>query len=400
MIIVLAKMATPETVGIFSYCLALTAPVIMFSNLNLRAVLVTDMRGARPFRDYLGLRLTMLGASLAFIAVVAVSLGYERKLVPIILMVGAAKSVESLSDLFLGLIQKREEMDVISKSLIQKGVFSLSALTMAIYVTGDIYWGVAGIIVAWGSNLFLYDIPKAIRTGDSRQGGGQAARAQPFSVFSLDYARGLLALAALSLPLGFANLLISLGPNIPRYFLMESFGPREVGIFSALAYVMIVGGRVVTAFGETASPRLARHFLLKEGIEFRSLAGKMILLGAGLGFGGIFASYFLGAPILRFMYGPEYARYHAAFVWVMVAAGFDNLGAFLQYIMTAWRQFRPQAVLQLLSLCLTTGACFFLIPTRGVIGASIALALGAFANFAGSALIVLGGMNKLEDAAG
>jgi O-antigen/teichoic acid export membrane protein len=68
--------------------------------------------------------------------------------------------------------------------------------------------------------------------------------------------------------------------------------------------------------------------------------------------------------------------------------------------MTAWRQFRPQALLQLLSLCLTTGACFFLIPTRGVIGASIALALGAFANFAGSALIVLGGMNKLEDAAG
>lgn len=399
MIVVLAKMGTPEMVGTFSYGFAITAPVIMFSNLNLRAVLATDTCDLHPFRDYLGLRLFMLGASFVFIALLTVFMGYEEKLVTVIFLVTVAKSLESLSDLLFGLIQKREEMDVISKSLLQKGVLSLTALTLAIYFTGDVIWGVAGIAVAWGSNLFLYDIPMAFRTGKAHRGNVQKADQPLFAPLTSNYARGLLALGALSLPLGFAILLNSLVTNVPRYFLMESFGPRELGIFSALAYVVIVGARVVTALGESASPRLAMHYSRKEVAEFRSLAGKMILMGVGLGATGVFVSYFLGAPILRFLYGPEYAQYNGAFVWIMVAAGFGYLGTFLQYMLTAGRRFRPQALLQLFSLSIITGACFFLVPVGGVLGASVAMTAGAFAYFAGSVLIVRRVVAELGEAA-
>src|SRR4051794_16358727 len=44
MLVVLAKVARPETVGNFALALAVTAPVIMLTNLQLRAVQATDAR--------------------------------------------------------------------------------------------------------------------------------------------------------------------------------------------------------------------------------------------------------------------------------------------------------------------------------------------------------------------
>jgi len=63
MLVVLAKLGTPEMVGQFALGLAVTAPVLMFFNLQLRAVQSTDSQDEYSFEHYLGLRLvtTILG---------------------------------------------------------------------------------------------------------------------------------------------------------------------------------------------------------------------------------------------------------------------------------------------------------------------------------------------------
>ena len=59
MLVVLAKLGSPEIVGQFALGLAITAPVIMLTNLQLRAVQATDAKRAYSFGDYLGLRLAV-----------------------------------------------------------------------------------------------------------------------------------------------------------------------------------------------------------------------------------------------------------------------------------------------------------------------------------------------------
>ena len=54
---VLAKLGSPEMVGQFALGLAIAAPVVMFTNLQLRGVLATDARDEYRFGDYLALRL-------------------------------------------------------------------------------------------------------------------------------------------------------------------------------------------------------------------------------------------------------------------------------------------------------------------------------------------------------
>ena len=60
MLVVLAKLGSPARVGEFALALAVTAPILMFTNLALRAVQATDSRQEYTFGDYLGLRLLSL----------------------------------------------------------------------------------------------------------------------------------------------------------------------------------------------------------------------------------------------------------------------------------------------------------------------------------------------------
>ena len=115
MLVVLAKLTSPEAVGQFALGLAVCAPVVMLTNLQLRAVQATDARGEYEFADYLGLRLLMTGLALAVIAGVAL-VAYSSVTTLVILAVGLAKSFEALSDVLYGLLQQRERMDRIAKS--------------------------------------------------------------------------------------------------------------------------------------------------------------------------------------------------------------------------------------------------------------------------------------------
>lgn len=100
MLVVLAKLGTPEMVGQFTLGLAVTAPVIMFTNLQLWAVLVTDAKNEYIFGDYLGLRLFMTGLALAIIIGITLVAGYRWETSLVILLVGLSKAVESISEVF------------------------------------------------------------------------------------------------------------------------------------------------------------------------------------------------------------------------------------------------------------------------------------------------------------
>src|SRR5690606_20475603 len=57
MLVVLAKLGSPSVVGQFAYALAIVSPAILFGNLQLRAILATDIETEYEFGDYVALRL-------------------------------------------------------------------------------------------------------------------------------------------------------------------------------------------------------------------------------------------------------------------------------------------------------------------------------------------------------
>jgi O-antigen/teichoic acid export membrane protein len=371
MLVALAKLGSPEMVGQFALGLAIGAPVMMLANLQLRGIQATDARNEYQFSHYLALRVTTTTLAFSSICLIAWLAGFRWQTALVVILVGIAKSVESISNVVYGLMQKYERLDRIAIAMILRGVGSVVLMTLALWLTHSVAWAVATLAAWWALVLGLYECTAA-RWVLGRQ-GRPSGDLRPL----WDAAR-MKSLAWLSLPLGAAGMLVSLDTNIPRYFVEHSLGEAALGYFVALAYVMVAGYTVMNALGQSAAPRLARYFVTNRAAYLR-LLGKMAVVAGVLGTGGILVAAVWGRWVLTLIYRPDYAEYHTLFTWLMVATTLSYLGTVLSYGMTAARELRPQAWFQATSLGINILVCLWLVPVFGMYGAAWALILsGAF----------------------
>lgn len=394
MLVVLAKVGSKEMVGQFALGLTLTAPVVMLANLQLRAVQATDARSDYRFGDYLGLRLVT--TALAFLVIAGIALQYRWDTALVVLAVGIAKSLESVSDVFYGLLQQHERMDRIATSMVLKGSLSLAALGIVTYLTRSVFGGALALAAVWGAILLGYDIPNGARIlvslSGQVNGPGDAHEAVVRPRWSV---RTLAGLAWLTLPLGLVMMLTSLNTSIPRYVIQQHLGDGALGIFAAIAYLQTVGTTIANALGQSASARLSRYYASNDAGAFRALLIKLVGIGALLGVAGVLAALVAGRQILTLLYKHEYAR-QDVFVWVMVGAGLAYVASFLGYGMMAARRFRVQTPLSAAVTGITALACIVLVPLDGLSGAAVALIIGAAVQVTGSALILTRAVSALR----
>jgi O-antigen/teichoic acid export membrane protein len=371
MVVLLAKLTSPEMVGRFALGLAVTAPIILFSQLQLRAVQATDAKDRYDFEHYLALRLVTTGLALLVIAAVVGWGGYGWNTALVILAVGLSKAFESVSDVFYGLMQRHERMDRIARSRILKGSLSLAAMGIVVWISGNVFWGVLAMAVVWGVLLMTYDLCNAQATLlDFRADReGQAAKRNPlWPAFDL---RSLLQLAWLALPLGVAGAFLSLITNIPRYFIEKFRGEAELGIFAALAYLIVAGNTLVAAMGQSVVPRLAENYANGDIKRFKRLMLNLLGMGALIGGGGVVVAALAGRQILSLLYRPEYAANNAVFIVLMCAGGLAYMSSFLGCGLTATRRFQIIVVPYVLIAGASLLPCALLIPRYGLMGAAL-----------------------------
>lgn len=363
MLVVLAKLGTPAMVGIYALGLSVTAPILLFFNLNLRTAQATDAKLAYPFADYLGLRLVTTCLAMILIAIIALGV-YGTNRGVIILLVGIAKGCEAISDVFHGLLQQHERMDRISISLMLKGLLSLVVFAGGIWISNNLIVGVIGLVLVWAALLLSYDV----RSGQIILGDTTLAQIAPR--WRLPALRELV---VLTLPLGLSAMLVSLVANIPRYFVERREGPEGLGIFVAMVYIMQAGGVVINALAQAATPRLAKLYAQTNVRGFISLLGILLLVGIVLGVGCVLVAVVDGAGILTWLYRAEYAARIDVFMWVMVATGLSFLASFLGYSLSATRHFQIQPLIFAIEVLLTGVVCLALVPPFGVLGAAWAM---------------------------
>ncbi len=377
MLIVLAKLCSPEMVGQFALGIAMTSPVMLLTSLQLRAALATDVAESFPFEEYVFLRLIATVAGLAAIAIVVAVAGYREETRWVVLAVGLGKAVEALSDLIYGVLQRNERMDLIARSMIFRGTGALLALGVTVQATGSVLWGALALAAVWLVVLAAYDVPAAalvIRTSGKsglrlRWGIVTAALRPGWRV------AGLWRLARETLPLGFVMMLIALNRNMPRYFIERSMGERELGIFAAIAYIQVAGTTVVDAVCQSASPRLAGHHAAGRVRQFRRTLAQLAGLAGLMGAVGIAAALLAGRQILALIYRAEYAAEAPVLVMLMAVAAVGYVGSVLGYGITATRRFALFPVPYLALTALATLCSAYAIPRWGLHGACAATGL-------------------------
>jgi O-antigen/teichoic acid export membrane protein len=162
-LVALAKLGSSFMVGQFSLGLAIATPVLMFTNLHLRAVQATDAKHHYSFTEYRLLRSIMTFGAIALITGIAWFQNYARQTTMIVLVVALAKGTETLSDIHYGLFQLNDRLDQTGISMMLRGVFSVVALSAALYLTHSAFWGCVGLALVWLAALLLFDVRRGRR---------------------------------------------------------------------------------------------------------------------------------------------------------------------------------------------------------------------------------------------
>jgi O-antigen/teichoic acid export membrane protein len=371
-LVLISKLGPSELLGAYAFALALVTPVAMFSHLNLRSVLATDAGRRHPFGDYLAVRLATTAIGLAAMAAVALAVWRGRESAAVTMALGVALSADNVSDVYYGLLQRRERMDLVAWSVTARGILSAAGLGAVLWITGSLLWGVVALAAARIAVLAAYDIPVA-SAGESMERTSVRVEA------------GIL---RTSLPLGAVLMLIALTSNLPRYAIEQRLGAGALGAFAAVAALMSVGSTAVNALGQAATPRLARYFGAHDAAGFGRLAWQLVGMALLLGAAGVATAAVVGPWFLGRIYRPAYAAYAGLLVWVMAAGIGSYTAGALGYVITSTRSFAPQAPLHA-AVAVSAGiASWLLVPRLGLNGAALALAIASLVQIAGDLMIL------------
>jgi O-antigen/teichoic acid export membrane protein len=357
-------------VGEYALAVAVTAPIFAFTAFQLRAILATDATERFAFRDYLALRIAgTLAALLGLLALIA-TMPWRADTKAVVLAVAVMKSIDAFSDIIYGLLQKREQLDIVGFASALRGTCGLMALALGLAISHSAVIGLLCLSCAWIAVLLTFERAAAVRLL------ALAPRCSWKKSFNQ-----LRPLAVLALPITFGSLLLNLGTNLPRIILDQYSGDHALGVFSAVATLSGALGLLYSAVGQTAMPRLSRIFA-KHRDGFRSVLQRMLILSTALGVIMIAGAWFFGAHLVTAIYGKQ-ASAGAGLVSGLVAiAVLNNTAMLLGFGLTASRQFWAQLGAAGSVLAIIAVSSLLLIPRFGTIGAMYSGLFGASCQFA------------------
>src|SRR5699024_6670126 len=141
--------------------------------------------------------------------------------------------------------------------------------------------------------------------------------------------KNLVNLFLLSIPLSLSSSLGSWNTNIPKIFLKFESGEYYLGIYSSIAYTLVVVSLVVNSISQTFLPRLRKYYRQEQYDLYKGLTQKMVLIGFSLGVSITIFNIIFGKYILEVAYGSEYAIYNHILIILSIGMIFLVSGVFL-----------------------------------------------------------------------
>jgi O-antigen/teichoic acid export membrane protein len=375
-LVVLTKLGSLEMVGRFALASAVAAPITCFAGLQLRTVQATDARREFAFSEYFGLNAITATLGLGLIALIALLGGYSHETALLIVVVGLAKALESLSEVVYGLMQQHERLDWISRSQMLRGVLAVTALAAGVAL-GGVLTGAIAMVAVWAIVLAAHDLCAGAATIL-----GGCLVAGPVQIATLrDRCRSailrLSKLAWLAFPLGFVTMLNVLNASVPRYFIAEHGGESPVGIFAACVALLGSFFLVQTAIGQAALPRLSQQFAYGDRTAFMRTSRYVMSCGAINGAIAVLVACCCGSQLLELVYSHEYAQNGMLFVWLAIAAAGQCLGNALLYLLHATRDYRSVAMISVAVAASTLLLCALFVGPVGPVGAAWSMGISS-----------------------
>lgn len=323
--IIIARIAGYDELGVFSLAMSISNVGFTIAAWGIRNYQVSDVAHKYSDTEYLYTRVAT--SIIAFGGVVAFAFicdysGRQRLAIALYMLFRIG---EALIDVFHGMLQQRERMDVVGKSFMLRGAFNFLIFFMLLYLTGSIIWAITGIVLSTVIVMAVWDY------GCVKKLEIRTNRKKPMQIHALMWE---------CMPLAIQQALFNTYATIPRFLLERIHGEVLLGIYSSITTPVVIIQAMANFIMVPYATQIARNVSEKnKGALTRSI---LVVLSAITGTGLLAAGFFFlfGEYGLALLFGDEVAREHRVLLPSVGAIMLVAYDSFLNIILIVFRQKR------------------------------------------------------------
>lgn len=343
-----------DIAGIFTYAFSLCCLFYVLSIYYNRTFQVSDKHNRFSFNDYLTARIILSVVSLILIVVFSLISQFDGYKILVIFLIMLFRVVESISDCFYGFIQKKGDLYKTGISLTLKAIIGLAGFLVLDLITGNLLFSIISLIVINLIFFWCYDFRNYRKLTNEKINFELKnvckiiKKCFPVFVFS-----------ALSIYLA----------NCQKY-VMTYYEPNDMqtifGILIMPATVLsLAGSYLINPFVNKLTD--LKH--QKKINDFVNITKKLLACLALLGILALIICYFIGIPILNFIYQLNLDGFKVELLLVVTASIFYALAMVISNFLTILKENSKQSIIYITVSLISTAFSILFITHNGIRGA-------------------------------
>ena len=370
LLLVVKRTAGLEAAGVFTIANTVGQQFQALGMYEVRTYHVTDARHRFPFGTYLATRLVTVGAMVAGIIVSAALSGDGLMAAVLIALIACLRVFDAFEDVFYCELQREGRLDIAGKACFLRTLTTIGVFSVVLALGGSMLTAAAITLVASLVVMLGAYLPPARRLFPL------GPRWEP---------RPIIRVLAECLPLFLASFIALYLANAPRFAIDRYLDNAQQGYFAIIFMPAFTINLLSFVIFRPLLTQMADRWIGADRAGFAAIVRRG-LLGTFIAFVAVaLVTYTVGAPILGFVYGTDVSGSMLELMVLVAGGALNAAGVILYYALTTMRLQRLVFAGYIIAAAAITVLCLLLVPTYGLLGASLAYA-GAMAILAAAFL--------------
>ena len=319
--------------GIFTLAFSTACIIYVIGIYAGRIYQVTEPDKTISDKDYIINRLITTILMIVIIIAFVLLRGYDLFKSTIFILLVLYKAIEAFSEVFYGILQKNENLDLVGKSLFIKSLLAVLIFILMDLITKNMIISIISIIVVSIIILIIYDTRKTLKFVDLKI---KVKKENIIKIFKLGF---------YTFAIAFLGLYIL---NAPKYAIDTYLENNYQTIFGIIVMPATVIGLVAQFLIHPFLNQIVNMYERKDLKQLKKLSIKLVI--TIIIFGAICSvlAYFLGTQVLGLIYGIDLSMYKLGLLLIIIAATLYTIGVIYSSILTSIRETFSQFVIYII----------------------------------------------------
>ncbi|MGT2744073.1 lipopolysaccharide biosynthesis protein [Streptococcus phocae subsp. phocae] len=367
-LLVVSRLATTSQTDTFSFAYALGSLLVIIGLFQVRNYQATDIQRTFEFTTYFFARLVTIGIMIGITIIYLMMKDYTSEKSALIFLMILYRSTDAFSDVYQGIFQQHERLDLAGKSLFFRNMWIIVAFILGLFWQRNIIDAMVWVLIISTISILYLDILKA-------------RQFENIGTYKINW-KLIFKLLRECFPLFINGFLLLYIYNYPKYVIdnfleagiLKPGVQKDFNIIFMPTFVM----NLLMLFFRPLITKMAIFFSEKKIHFFYKIQVQLFSWLLAIGCLVLGGSFVAGIPFLNMLYGVRLNDLKLAFMLLMVSGLLSSYAIAIDNILTVIRKQKLLIVSYLLSFLVTIIFSPYLVKTYSILGASIAFFCAMF----------------------